>query len=409
MKKSWLNSLYDSSAIRMFPDYLTDSFEWQGHIPFVFWLISEMRPKQIVELGSYKGDSYLAICQAVTQFDLSCKCSAVDTWEGDSHVGSYGDEIFDSLRTYHDVRYASFSRLQRMLFEDAVDTYDDASIDLLHIDGLHTYEAVKADFEMWLPKMSSRGVILFHDVAVRERGFGVWKLWEEISENYPSFCFSHSNGLAVLLVGNEVCGTLKEIGTAETVEKESFTSFFQLMGDRIQTHVQKNFWENKCAQLELDKQELQAKANFSQEINRLSGFVSKGFDGLGQEQVKVRSFLNEQIEGLANMLDAKVDGLGQEQVKVRSFLNEQIEELASLLDAKVDGLGQEQAKVPHAIHAEVEGLAAYFDQKVDALIGELEATRELLYHQVEGVAQFLGENLGEQGDDSKDTNKKVAE
>jgi len=356
MNKEWLENLYGSSAIRMFPDYLTDSFEWQGHIPFVFWLISEMRPEQVVELGSYKGDSYLAICQAVKQFDLSCKCSAVDSWEGDSHVGAYGDEVFNSLRTYHDARYASFSRLQRMLFEDAVDTYADASIDLLHIDGLHTYEAVKSDFEMWLPKMSDRGIILFHDVSVRERGFGVWKLWDELKEDYPSFCFNHSNGLAVLIVGEQACEELMCIGVSDPEEKARFTALFQLHGDRIQSHVQKTYWENKCKTLEMENETLMAKATFSKNIKVLTDYLAENFSALGKEQFEVRVFLNEQIEGLAGLLDGKIDALGKEQSEVRVFLNEQIEGLAGLLDEKIDALGKEQCETRALLYGKLEGM-----------------------------------------------------
>ena len=37
----------------------------------------------------------------------------------------------------------TFSSLLRMDFADARDHIEDGSVDLLHIDGLHTYEAVR--------------------------------------------------------------------------------------------------------------------------------------------------------------------------------------------------------------------------------------------------------------------------
>src|SRR5205085_1756391 len=80
----------------------------------------------------------------------------------------YSEEVWAELQAYHDPRYAGFSKLIRGTFDAALKQMHDGEIDLLYIVGLHTYEAVKHDFENCLPKMSERGIILFHDCNVRE-------------------------------------------------------------------------------------------------------------------------------------------------------------------------------------------------------------------------------------------------
>ena len=174
---------------------------WYGHVPFAYWIIRNLRPRVFVELGTHNGVSYAAFCDAAQRERLSLRCYAVDTWVGDEHAGHYGEDVYTDLKSFHDSRYAAFSDLIRSTFDEAKDYFQDGSIDLLHIDGCHSYEAITHDFENWKTKLSDRAVVLFHDTNVRERHFGVWRLWQELTDSYPHFEFLHEHGLGVLAYG----------------------------------------------------------------------------------------------------------------------------------------------------------------------------------------------------------------
>lgn len=195
------------------PQSLQAPSAWMGHLPFAWWLVQTQRPRSVVELGTHTGNSYFTFCQAVKDAACATHCYAVDTWEGDEHAGEYGEEIYQSVNDTNSKHYADFSSLLRMTFDQALGVITDGTVDLLHIDGLHTYEAVRHDFETWLPKLSPNAIVLFHDTHVHERGFGVWKFWEEIRAQYShSFAFQHSHGLGVLQVGDgPACPIIKAI------------------------------------------------------------------------------------------------------------------------------------------------------------------------------------------------------
>jgi hypothetical protein len=171
---------------------------WIDHVPFAYDLVAALQPKCIVELGTQAGVSYFAFCQAVKEHGVPARCYAVDTWAGDAHSGAYEEKVYVDVARHNEERYAQFSTLMRMRFEEALPSFRDGSIDLLHIDGFHTYEAVRGDFEAWYPKVSPGGIVLFHDIAARLLDFGAWRFWDEISARHASFAFRHGYGLGVL-------------------------------------------------------------------------------------------------------------------------------------------------------------------------------------------------------------------
>lgn len=171
---------------------------WMDHVPFGYDLVAELQPQLLVELGTAQGMSYFTFCQSMRENDIEGLCYAVDTWEGDEHTGKYGGTFWDDVQRHNRENYLGFSYLLRMYFKEALDQFADDSIDLLHIDGFHTYEAVAEDFASWYPKVKPGGIILFHDVRARLEGFGAWKFWDEISAVHQSFTFQHGFGLGVL-------------------------------------------------------------------------------------------------------------------------------------------------------------------------------------------------------------------
>ena len=174
-------------AAHLFLDWdLSHPSAWVEHAPFLAWLLGEFRPNRFVELGTHWGFSYFAALKVADALGLDMTAMAVDTWEGELHSGEYGQDVFDYVSRVNDTKYSDRSILFRGTFDDAAAVTPDGSIDLLHIDGLHTYEASLHDFRTWLPKLSRRGVVLFHDIAEHKDDFGVYRTWDEASALYPS-------------------------------------------------------------------------------------------------------------------------------------------------------------------------------------------------------------------------------
>ena len=248
-------SEFDNIPNALTPKNLRFPFSWVGHIPFIMWMMPRLKPKKFVELGTHSGNSYLAACQSIKQHELNTYCYAVDTWQGDVHAGQYDEDVYKVLCEDHHPNYASFSTLMRMTFDEASSQFEDKSIDLLHIDGLHTYDAVKHDFYTWLPKLSDNAVVLFHDTTVTDRNFGVYKFWDEIRIQYRyTLNFTHCNGLGVLFFNRPYNNDL--LSFLDLDMNETWSNRFARLGDQVLFHACFNHVFSSEKNLSFEKKQL---------------------------------------------------------------------------------------------------------------------------------------------------------
>jgi hypothetical protein len=170
---------------------------WTNHLHFAYDLIATVRPRLFVELGTDRGESYFAFCQSAYENVTATRCFAVDSWRGDAQAGDYDETTFREVSAHNARHYPAFSTLLRSDFDAAAEQFAAEAIDILHLDGLHTETAVRHDLDLWLPKLRPGGILLLHDVDVRQHDFGVARIWDGLQTRGRSFTFHIGPGLGV--------------------------------------------------------------------------------------------------------------------------------------------------------------------------------------------------------------------
>ena len=292
---------------------------WSGHRYFIYDYLKYIKPNTIVELGTHYGCSFFAMCQAIKDNNLNTKIYAVDTWKGDEQAGFYGDEVWNVVHQTKDIFFEKQNaELVRMLFDEAASKFEDGKFDLIHIDGLHTYEAVSHDFETWIPKLKENGVILFHDVHSKLK-YGTNKFWKEIKVKYPYyFEFFHSWGLGILFPkGNKIY---------EKLLKNNFQ-------DKLLIYQYKALYEYEC----IKTTDLTAMADDRYAaINQQSKMIDER-DATIKSQTKLIDDKDNAIKSQTELINER-DATIESQTKLINERDATIESQTKLIDDKDDAI-----------------------------------------------------------------------
>jgi len=142
---------------------------------------------QIVEIGSYKGKSTSWLAAGSKGAGRE-KVTAVDHFKSkELREVLPADQEWTSFQEFNkNIKLMGFEDDVRVIVSDsetAVKSWNQ-SIRLLFIDGDHSYEASKLDFECWSPFVIENGYVVFHDIEVWD---GVTRFYNELKSISEDF------------------------------------------------------------------------------------------------------------------------------------------------------------------------------------------------------------------------------
>jgi predicted O-methyltransferase YrrM len=164
-------------------------FQIRSEIVELMNAVAQLRPSAAAEIGTHTGGTLFLLCRLSSP---SARIISVDL-AGGRFGGGYparrqllyrrfagpGQSLHLLRRSSHDPR--TLDRVKRIL--------SGRELDFLFIDGDHSYEGVKQDFEMYSPMVRKGGLVAFHEIAGPggERARGVPSFWREVRSTGASY------------------------------------------------------------------------------------------------------------------------------------------------------------------------------------------------------------------------------
>jgi GT2 family glycosyltransferase len=210
MKTSF--NLLNHPAIFAAPARWTEAEAGRQHLPFLFYVVSMLRPRVLVEAGTTTGGVYCGFCQIVAAEKLPTRCLAFPAQP----------QQITALRTYHDPLYGNFSQLMTQASAEGLSQLADGSVDLLH------FASDATDLALWLPKLSPRGIVIIP--SLNSLSEATAQAWEQAKAQYPHFTFTHDGGLGLLVVGDAAAPELLALGRLSDAEAKKVQGFFSQLG-----------------------------------------------------------------------------------------------------------------------------------------------------------------------------------
>ncbi len=147
-------------------------------------IFKQQDPKIILEIGSYKGGTLFCFTR-LASYNSTIISIDLPFW-GNKKYYKYDYliiQLFNSFKRDDQQLYLIRSKSQDKYTVSYLEKIlNGGKIDFIFIDGDHSYEAVKKDFEIYSKFINKNGIIAFHDIAPNYSD-GTSIFWKELKNN----------------------------------------------------------------------------------------------------------------------------------------------------------------------------------------------------------------------------------
>ena len=124
----------------------------------------------MLEVGAYMGESTMMFAST----GMFNTINVIEPFKGEEEFNDMFMYDWDVVESEFNTNTRFFDNIN--LYKDysynVVDKFEDKSIDFIYIDAEHTYDSLKRDLELYLPKLKPNGIIAGHD-------YNEW-IWPEV-------------------------------------------------------------------------------------------------------------------------------------------------------------------------------------------------------------------------------------
>ena len=172
----------------------------RSEIEALMALLAEEKPRTVLEIGTALGGTLFLYTRVAAPDALLITVDLADATRRQFEGGDYKPNA---------PLYRAMARARQKVVFLAGDSHDPTTldrvkaqlggrpVDFLFIDGDHSYDGVRSDYEMYAPLVRNGGLVAFHDIVEGRPEWvgGVPQLWHEIkNDSATEFVKDHGQG-----------------------------------------------------------------------------------------------------------------------------------------------------------------------------------------------------------------------